>query len=153
MTSLLTSLYDSPPASGPDYCLELICLDELCFLFFLFFVYCILNYWKCAPWQSGPSSWSSWLESSQDAASLFVAFLVFGGGNCVLALTSSMGFILENLCFALGLRVVFFQKWAMECIRGNREASLCSWFAPLHVPISAQVPRDAASSAFAFKSI
>lgn len=41
MTSLLTSLYDSQPASGPDDCLELICLYELCFLFFLFF--CLLH--------------------------------------------------------------------------------------------------------------
>lgn len=39
MTSLLTSLPDSQPASGPDYCLELICVYELGFLlFFSFFL-------------------------------------------------------------------------------------------------------------------
>lgn len=105
MTSLLTSLCDSQPASGPDCCLELICLYELCFLFFFFFLFTAsLTNGNVPPGSQAPQVDRRAYRTPLHCLSHLLSL----GGNCVLASTSSMGFILENLCFALGLRVVFF---------------------------------------------
>lgn len=102
------------PVGRTTVCSWYVCMNCVFSSFFFLFTASLTN-GNVPPWQSGPSSWSSWLESFQDDASLFAAFFILYFlfiflPNCVLALTSSMGFILENLCFALGFRVVFFRN-------------------------------------------
>lgn len=151
MTSLLTSLYDSQPASGPDCCLELIWLYELCFLFFFFFLFTAsLTNGNVPPGSQAPRVDRRAYRTPLHCLS---HLLSLGGGlRSRIDIIGGFYFGKPLLCFGFK-SCVFFQKWPMECIRGNRETSLRSWFAPLHVPISAQVPRDAAFSAFALKSM